>query len=1219
MLNRLFIVVGVLAIAALAAGFVVPSFVDWSGYRERIEVIGAEVMGTDVAIGGDIDVTLLPQPRLRFDNVVIGPADTPLAEIARVEAEFSLMDFLRDRYAVTRLLLSGAHVILRIDETGHFSTPVRLAETVSESNVSVEDADIVDGSLEVVDARNGDSWRVDGFAGSLQMAGLRGPFSLQGSTRFDDRAFEARLNTSAMNAEDVMQATLFVRPTDGRGSLSLEGTLTTQVYPTFRGEAVFRSTPAPSENANTVRGDMVFTSEVEANASQILFSNYTVAPDENRPATRLTGAAVVTLGENPEFDAVISGGVVALNPRDALAEEADAPYELVRLLSELPAPFVPPLPGRVGVDIAELDVRAFSLRDLRVDARSDGEQWSIGTLTARLPGNTAFSVVGTLAAQNGAPTFDGSLMLDSTRLDALAQQWRRPAESNPLFNMPGSLAGQISFADNIFGLEGGRFDFDGVTHRVAFRADVGNAPTLDASAQLATLDGLQTRALEALLPDFDADPDFGLTFPIGSFDIQAESLRVSDFDARAVDAVGRWDGGLLTFDRFAVADFGGARIDMSGMAGGTLLAPRLSGQGQLSFAPGAEDAVLPLVFEALGAPQQIRDLAPALVPAELSFDLTGPGESEGQDLAVRGRIGVTEIDLSSSFSGGLLKMGHSPLTVQLDLNSGQPLAFTEQFGLGDVAIVPQDGPISVSLFADGTPSNSVDVNLGVSGSSDSSQFTGNVILSDLSALRGRGLLDFSVSDMAPFAQIFGADGLSFGAASGRADLSFSGSESLNISNIDVASGDTLFSGEINRSREGEALLFAGDLRASAVDVSALVGLLGGPSSLVSKADVWPNGPFGFSEDGRSSRGRLSVTTPFVRHQGRDLATDARFDFVWDDKNTRIRGFEAALGDGQIGFEVGLCCTGLEAERQLTGRITLEAVGVGELLPAAPEAVLDGVVTGGVSFTGAGTDFAAMMGDLGGDGSFAVTDFVIDGFDPIAFDRVAAAENVLELEPAELVVIVRDALAEGTFMAPNVAGAFSIAGGAVRLSNIAAEGPQARLFGDMNMALDTLALEGDWTLTPTEVDDPNGLVSAITAQVTALISGTLKAPDYQIDLGPMIDAIKVRAFEIEVDRLEAQRALEEERARVAAEERALLMEQQAQERAAEELARAEAAAERARDEEAQRILDQIAEELGNSQDPLAINPGDTNAPIDLVPNDDPFTIPDPVFENDASLF
>ena len=50
MLNRLFIVVGLLAILALAAAFVVPRFIQWGDYRERMEALAGEALGTPVTI-----------------------------------------------------------------------------------------------------------------------------------------------------------------------------------------------------------------------------------------------------------------------------------------------------------------------------------------------------------------------------------------------------------------------------------------------------------------------------------------------------------------------------------------------------------------------------------------------------------------------------------------------------------------------------------------------------------------------------------------------------------------------------------------------------------------------------------------------------------------------------------------------------------------------------------------------------------------------------------------------------------------------------------------------------------------------------------------------------------------------------------------------------------------------------------------------------------------
>ena len=48
--------------------------------------------------------------------------------IGGVEAEFSLLDFLRDRYKVTKLVLEQPRLELRIDESGALQTGIWLAE-----------------------------------------------------------------------------------------------------------------------------------------------------------------------------------------------------------------------------------------------------------------------------------------------------------------------------------------------------------------------------------------------------------------------------------------------------------------------------------------------------------------------------------------------------------------------------------------------------------------------------------------------------------------------------------------------------------------------------------------------------------------------------------------------------------------------------------------------------------------------------------------------------------------------------------------------------------------------------------------------------------------------------------------------------------------------------------------------------------------------------------
>ena len=1213
MLNRLFIVVGVLAIVVIMTAFLAPFFVDWSQYRGRMEMLAAQAMGTDVQISGNINVTLLPQPQLHFEDVILGPKASPMARIASVDAQFSLMDFMRDRYAVTRLVLSGPEINLVIDKDGHVTAPLQLKQAVSASNVSVANADIENGVIRLTDARVGITREATDFTGTLQIAGLRGPFSLQGNANYAGTRYDGRFNTSPMNAAGALQMAAFLRPVGGTSSFGIDGVLETGERLNFTGNMVARQAPGAATSANDVRGDMVITSKVVANTDQILLSDYVILPDENRAATRLTGAATVQLGANSAFDAVLSGGVVALNPRDALGDEAAGPYELVRLLTELPAPIIPGMAGRIGIDVSELDLRAVALRDLRIEAQSDGERWSIGSMTARLPGNTQLSLVGALRAENGRPAFDGAMTLDSARLDHLALQWRKAGADNPLFNMPGSLSGRVALKGDVLSLDNGQFVLDGVSSAIAVRVNSGAQKRLTVSAQIGALDAQRSAALQALLPDIAGDHAVAASFPEGDFDLSVKTANLFGLETEDLAAKGNWGPGELTFDWLSAADMGGARFDMSGRLEGSLKAPVLAGKGQLSLKADADKDALAIVLSALKAPAGLKNLAASVVPAELSFDLGAPGEANGQTLGLRGRIGVADMTANMHFSDGVFRLASAPVRAEVTLQSGQVLAFADQFGLGPVALVPDDGAITVSLIADGTLSNSLETDLSIEGSGDKLRFFGNAVVNDLDLLRGKGKLEFALSDMAPMAQALGAEAIGYGPVSGTADLSFTNGSMLNLTNLNAEADGILLSGDIGRSLEGGNMLYTGALRASAVELGMLAGLAGGPASLVSLGAFWPDGPFAFADDGRHSRGRVRVETPFMRLNGRDVASDAGFDLAWDETNVRIRGLNAQIGGGTLGLEMGLCCSSAVSDRQMSGRLTLKNVDVDAVMPKKVGAVLGGKLEGGLTFTATGDSYAAMLGNLTGEGSFGLAGFSISGFDPAAFERVAN-ENILELQPDELTDIVRKALADGAFKSPQVGGVFSVAGGVVRIANLAAEGEIARLFGGGSLDLDDLALEGNWTLTPTAVG------ASGTSQVTALLSGTLLEPDYQLDLAQMIDAVKVRAYELEVDRLEKLRAEQEKRSREAAETRARLMEEQSRQQALDAATKAEAEAETLRQENRQRAFRELMNELGESQDPL-VSPDGTengNAPIDLFqeqePVTDPFGLPAPNFEN-----
>ena len=468
-LNRLFIIVGLIAILALAAAFVVPNYIQWGDYRERLQAMAGETLGAPVAITGDIRFALLPQPQLNFSKVVVGPPDRPVMTVEQVEAQFSLVDFFRDRYTLTRLELDQPMIDLRVGADGSLETGIALAAEVTSSNVSVANAQIVDGMVRLADMRSGETFAAGNLDGELRLEAVRGPFAFQGTAEFGGEAFGLRFATAVMQPDDTTQLSVFIRPVDERFTLTAEGDLSMGGEPAFSGTMTYRQAPrrpAADQPIDVGKGDLVVTSTIEANAERFLLPDLTVTPDENRAATRLQGAAEIKLGAGRRFNAVISGTSLALPPRDVTVENAVTPYELVRLLGELPLPPDPGFPGTVGVDIADLNLRALSLRNVRLDAEARQGAWHVSGFSAQLPGNTAFNLSGELRTVSGRPNFSGKATLGTERLDALVQLWRKPVEGNPLFGLPAAFSADVSLVGETLSLSDGVLTLDGQDHAV---------------------------------------------------------------------------------------------------------------------------------------------------------------------------------------------------------------------------------------------------------------------------------------------------------------------------------------------------------------------------------------------------------------------------------------------------------------------------------------------------------------------------------------------------------------------------------------------------------------------------------------------------------------------------------------------------------------------------------------------------------------------------------
>jgi hypothetical protein len=1186
-LNRLFVIVGFLVILAIGGAFVVPRFIQWGDYRGRLEAMATQAFGTEVTITGDISLTLLPQPQLVFTKVRVGPSDRPAVEVEKVAAEFSLFDFLSDRYRVTRLELEQPVVNIEVSADGTINSGLTLAPEAAQSNVSIANATIVAGRLQLADARSDQTYVAEGISGELRLDAMKGPFAFQGNGTLDGAAYAMRVSTGKLDDAGATTLSMYLQPEDRSFTFEASGALQSGAAPKFTGALTYRRPPprpVEGEIVDAGRGDLVLEGKVEAVADRVLLSEYTLLPDENRAATRLLGAAELTLGEGMAFNAIVSGAVIALPPRDATKELTDPPYELVRLLGETPLPPIPGIPGKIGLDITELNLRGVSLRDLRLDATTDTKTWTVENFAASLPGGTKVGLTGDLSIVDGHPIFAGGVTVASKQLDRLAALWRKPPAGNPLFNMQGSLAADVALSSDTLTLSSGTLVVAGINQAFDTAIGFGAQRELKLDVHFTTLGQVESDAVAALLPDVAGNGSFSATFPKGSVSVSASKAVLFGLPGSDLAATANWEGGVLELSKLQAGDLGGATIDGRLTAFGTLAKPELSGNGSVKVSDGAP--IVSAMLNSIGTPPAIAEFLHRSLPASFDIQLNPPTGDGGQTLNATGQLGTADAKIVAQLGGGIAKALVAPIAATLELKSESPALMNAQLGLGNLAILDDRTPLQLTATVEGTPSNSYEVHARLEGGADHIAFDGNVVPGDFTKITGDGAVEVALSDPMALAKIAGAGGVYVPSLSGTAHLRFTGLETIALSEVEAAG----VTGELSMARRDGTTSFSGSLKLASLDAVALLPMLVGPSGTVVGTSLWPEGPIDIGSGPRSSEGRIDVEVTDVTAGGRALLKDAKFGLDWDAQSISLRDLSGTADKGTLTLDAKVCCSNAALPaKQITGRLALDSVPLDIVVPGAIAAGLDGKLTASAAFDGTGETMAAAVAAMTGTGSYTISDFSAGGFDPRAFNRISTLTGIVDMTPDALTETVNDLLAAGPFASNMFTGSFTIAGGTLRSPNLAIAGSGARIFGGGNLMLADLTLDARYAMSPTVLTDPQSVIDPTTAEVAAVVKGPVWAPVASYDVVSLVDGMKIKASEIELARLEQLQAEDEARRKAAAEDRA---------RVAAEQAAAEAAKKAAEEEAARKAAEEAAAKKAAEDEAAKKNAAEPPKPVDL---------------------
>jgi hypothetical protein len=1180
--NSVYIGVGLTIIAALVAALIGPFFVDWSVHRAVFEHEITRLAGFETRILGDIDVRILPNPRLRFADVVIGPVDAPIARVARFDLDLEVAPLIRGEVRIAETRLERPAVDLEIDEAGRLVSSARPVVGMI-SSAQVDLVEISDGRLSLTDRRSGRRLEASRIAGTGSAASLVGPWRFDGGAQVAGRSLAFRLSAGAPAeralavrlqggfADDPATATLdlVVHGDDGRlsatGSLGLDRREPRDGVPAALGSGIFRL-----DSRFAVDAEAFTTSE----------ATLSLGPEEK--AVQLAAEARIALVGDRRFEARLVARQIDL---DRLGGRDDRPrVDPAEAVAGIAAGLARGGDGigtgRLTLDLDGVVLGGGVVQEVAAVVATRPGGLTIERFQARLPGRARLDLAGVVTLAEGG-RFDGHAELAAEQPALVAAWWRGRPVSGERFDAL-TLTGEVSVGTDRLAGENLSLGIGSARMRGGF--DWRRGGGLDVAASADRLEFDQLARLGRLI--FDGDETSRP--PALTLDLDAGTVVVGGISAKTVAVRAKVSDQTLSVDRLTVADFAGARIEGSGRIDRPTTVP--DGAIDLTIAAARPEAAVRAIASFVAEPAAVEratGLAALAGPLDVHLRLSGralDGASSDLAFGVTGKAAGADLAIDGHWLGRTDDPAHATLKIRAGLDGAAPTGALAR-ALGPLAA---KGKLAVAVSAEGTAATTglaVDARATIGAARLAT--AGRVRVTDAGARIDDGRLALASPDLTGLAVLAGRPIL---AIERRLPVDLSASVSGPWPRLEVADlAGTIDGTRIRASGRVDLgvrpVAVSGSLDADRLELATLAGLsLGEGASGGGNGHGWSDSALGVPAFAGTADLDLAVTI------GRATIGEAagldRLGFRLEARENRVRigGLAAGLAGGRIAGDLAIDRHDRVGTR-FEGRMSVDAVPLEEIgWRVGDRPVVSGRVGGEATVVTVGRSAAAMVAGLTGQGRFVGDGLNIVGFgiDAMAATTVASDSGTLSA-PGDLARVFLARMAASRTALDHVEVPFAVEAGTVRSGRVIVETPNARITGRVAIDLAAETIDSDWTMEPTgkAAEAVRTAVSKATPSAGVGVRGPLAAPTVRFDTAPFAAYLTLRNFEREIDRVETMQQDILERQRFARERRRLeeIRREQEESRRAQE----NETARKAQEAEAARRAQEAGEAAKRAQD------------------------------------
>jgi uncharacterized protein involved in outer membrane biogenesis len=455
-MRKIFYGLAGLVVLLIVAAVVGPSLVDWNGYKGEIAAKAKEAIGRELRIGGNIDLGLIPSPRLAATDIRIsnlpGATSPDMIRVAKIAVEVRLIPLLSGRVEVAGVRLVNPLVELERLADGRVNwkldMPASAPSTPSAQKPARDPADAQSVRLDSLVIENGTIIyrergkvveQVEKLTAELAAESLSGPFRIKGGFAARGLALTVAASVGELGAaapapvrlalgipDSGAEVRLTGSAAEAKDGLRLQGKLQVKADDLHRLVAAGDRRPSGESLALPLAAQ----GQVDVTGAALTVNDLEVQFGE----TTAAGKVAARFGDKTEAEVTLKVGRVNLDkllaetshassdstsqPKDGRSGQAGAPAPSPGKSDEafsLPAD----LTASLDVTVDAVTYKGGTIRDARFAAVADKGEVELKRAAALLPGGGRIGLAGRLKAVDGKPSFQGSLDAGADNLRVL--------------------------------------------------------------------------------------------------------------------------------------------------------------------------------------------------------------------------------------------------------------------------------------------------------------------------------------------------------------------------------------------------------------------------------------------------------------------------------------------------------------------------------------------------------------------------------------------------------------------------------------------------------------------------------------------------------------------------------------------------------------------------------------------------------------------------------